>query len=137
MSRLRPAANRRTVDSRSRLLLAVLLAVNVAGISIEAARPYHPETIASLKASRHTHVRVCGWVRLSKREADGDRHLRLSSEQAATPYPFIVAEIVPFHPLAVPRLGEHVCVSGIRRIDNEVNHGWPEIHPAERIEVLR
>lgn len=95
-------------------------------------RLYHPETVASVPTSRHTHIEVCGTVTLAKWEADGDRHIRVSDSDNK----FIVAEIVPYHPLSpMPKLGQHVCVDGIRRFDNEAGHGWWEVHPVEKWRV--
>jgi hypothetical protein len=60
-------------------------------------RPYHPVTIAAIADSQWSHVEVCGTVTLAKWEDDGDRHIRLSDDSGA----FIVAEIVPYHPVTV------------------------------------
>jgi len=95
-------------------------------------RLYHPETIDSMATSRHTHVRVSGVVTLVKREADGDVHIRLDDKHGH----FIVAEIVPYHPLPRPRFGQHIEVSGIRRFDDEYGHGWWEIHVLEQWRVV-
>ncbi len=122
------------------LLLLLALLAQAAPVL---ARPYHPETIASLATSRHTHVELVGRVTLVKREADGDWHLRLSDGVR-----FIVAEIIPtlqpfdsrsgtilpFGP--PPPLGSCVRVRGIRRFDNETGHGWYEVHPIEFLEVV-
>jgi hypothetical protein len=92
-------------------------------------RTFHPVPLAQLAQTKWTHVRVCGTVTLSKHEADGDIHVRLSEGRA-----FVVAEIVPYHPLTRPKLGQRICVEGISRIDK--THGsWAEIHPVERWSV--
>ena len=91
-------------------------------------RPYHHETVDSMRTSRRTHVQVAGTVTLVRREADGDIHVRVSDQHGH----WIVAEIVPYHPLVRPRLGQAIVVLGIRRFDNENGHGWPEVHPVEQ-----
>jgi hypothetical protein len=94
---------------------------------------YHPETIDSIQTSRHTHVVLVGHVAFVKREADGDVHLRLVDAHGHR----VVIEIIPELPLVVPRRGQVVRVWGIRRFDNEAGHGWWEVHPARKLEVLR
>lgn len=106
------------------LMLAAVLALALS-------RPYHLETVDSLRASRHTHVQVAGVVTLVRHERDGDWHLVLRDVHGH----FVVAEIVPYHPLPRPLVGQRIVVFGIRRIDNEAGHGWPEIHPVEKWEV--
>ena len=121
-------------------MIALLLMLQIAFTS----RPYHRETVASLAACRHTHVVVSGKVTLVRHEADGDWHIRVSDGLR-----FIVAEIVPtLVPLGrlalqedqlsiePPKVGQCVRVRGIRRFDNEVGHGWSEIHPVEQLEVI-
>jgi RPA family protein len=103
----------------------VLLALLVAR---DPERIFHNETVDSLHASRHTHVRIVGTVTLVKREADGDVHFRVSDAHGH----FVVCEMVPYHVLARPRLGQAVVVEGIHRYDNEAGHGWDEVHPVER-----
>jgi hypothetical protein len=97
-------------------------------LALALARPYHRETVASLRASTHTHVQVAGTVTLVKREADGDWHIRVSDDAGR----FIVAEIIPALPMTPPTKGQRVVVFGIRREDNERGHGWMEVHPVER-----
>jgi hypothetical protein len=97
-------------------------------LALEFSRPYHHETVDSLKTSTHTHVQVVGTVTLVKREADGDWHIRLSDEHGH----FVVAEIIPAMPMAPPRMGQAIVVFGIRREDNERGHGWMEVHPVEK-----
>lgn len=102
-------------------------------LAVAFSRPFHRETVASLHTSRHTHVEVCGTVILSKWEDDGDRHLRIGDALGH----WIVAEIVPYHPLRIPKKGQVVCVSGIHRYDGENGHGWDEVHPVERWRLKR
>jgi len=101
-------------------LAALILATTV--------RLFHDETVTSLAVSRHTHVRVTGRVTLVKKEADGGIHFRLADDEGH----FIVCEIVPYHPLQAPKLGQMVTVEGIHRYDNEVGHGFHELHPVEQ-----
>lgn len=105
------------------MTLLALLWLLVAG-----ERHYHDETVDSLHASRHTHVRISGMVTLVKREADGDLHFRVSDPHGH----FVVCEVVPYHPLPTPRKGQTVVVEGIHRYDSEAGHGWDEVHPVER-----
>jgi hypothetical protein len=88
-------------------------------------RTYHGVSIAQLKETPWTHVSVCGHVTLAKHEADGDAHLRLSDGRA-----FIVAEIVPYHRLPIPKVGQWVRVAGISREDK--THHWPRCIPSKR-----
>jgi hypothetical protein len=93
-------------------------------------RPYHAETVASLGASRYTHVEVISTVTyVNRHEADGDIHFRLSDDLVR----FIVCEIVPtlraLPPLQTPVVAQRIRVRGIRRYDTA--HGWAEIHPVE------
>lgn len=93
-------------------------------------RAYHPVPLPQLAQTKWTHVHVCGTVTLAKHEADGDLHVRLSQGNT-----FIVAEIVPYHPLAAPKVGQRICVDGISRRDGD--HGWYEVHPVERWRAAR
>ena len=95
-------------------------------------RLYHMETIDSMQSSHHTHVRVTGQVTYIRKESDGDIHFTLSDNGR-----FIVCEIVPWHPLVVPKLKSNVIVYGIRRIDNEAGHNWVEIHPVEKWVLIK
>ena len=92
-------------------------------------RTYHGVSIAKVKDTQWTHVSVCGKVTLAKHEDDGDAHLRLEADGA-----FIVAEIVPYHPLPIPKVGQWVRVAGISREDK--THHWFEVHPVEAIRVV-
>jgi len=132
----------------------ILLILQLAN-PITDSRLYHRETVESMRTSRHTHVEVTGRVTLTKRERDGDWHVRLTDGKS-----FIVAEIIPdiiipecdpawkgvgngtncslLHRtlLEPPRVGECVTVRGIRRYDNEAGHNWWEVHPVEQIEFV-
>jgi hypothetical protein len=105
--------------------LALLALLLLAG---DPERRFHNETIDSLHASRHTHVRITGVVTLVRNEADGDLHFRVSDGHGH----FVVCEVVPYHRLPAPQKGQAVVVEGIHRYDAEAGHGWDEVHPVER-----
>lgn len=92
-------------------------------------RTYHRVPLVDVAASRWTHVETCGPVVYVRRQADGDWHLTLDDGRGK-----VVVEIIPAIPLPVPRKGQLVTVRGIARQDR--GHGWPEIHPAEALEVV-
>lgn len=92
-------------------------------------RTYHGVSVADLPTTVHTHVAVCGQVTLVKKEEDGDWHLRISNGDA-----FVVAEIIPEIPLAVPKKFQYVRVAGISREDKA--HKWFEVHPVTAITVV-
>jgi hypothetical protein len=106
-------------------------------LALALSRPYHVETVASLAASKHTHVEVSGTVTLVRKEADGDLHIRISDGKI-----FVVAEIIPtLKPSAafpVPTVGQCVRVRGIHRREWEPGHGggWEEIHPVEALVLI-
>lgn len=87
---------------------------------------YHPVKVADLPTTQWTHVTVCGVVTLVKKEADGDVHFKVEDGGA-----FLVAEVIPELPVAIPKKGDRVCVSGISRRDAE--HKWWEVHPVRKI----
>lgn len=93
-------------------------------------RTYHIVPLEQLGVTKWTHVSTCGKVTLAKKEADGDGHIRLDAAGGH----FIVAEVVPYHPIAMPRVGQTVRVKGISRIDK--THRWPEVHPVEELEIV-
>lgn len=96
-------------------------------------RPYDkrpPVALEALASSRWTHACVVGPVVYKRRQQDGDWHITLDNGKAK-----VVLEIIPAIPLPVPAKGDVVKACGIVRIDK--HHAWAEIHPVERIEVLR
>lgn len=112
-----------------RLMVAVVLLSAVCF-----ARSYHKVDLAMMAAQEPgsgrvpTHVEVVGKVTLVKREADGDRHIRLCSGASC-----IVAECIPSLPCDAPKLGQTVTVQGISRYDTE--HKWHEVHPVEKLMI--
>jgi hypothetical protein len=92
-------------------------------------RPYHKVALERLVTSQWTHVEVCGPVVYRRKMKDGDWHITLDNGKGK-----VVVEIIPAIPLDPPRKGAIVRVWGISRMDRD--HGWPEVHPAERIAVV-
>lgn len=81
---------------------------------------------------KHTHVAVTGTVSYTRKEDDGDIHIKLVAPSGR----FIIAECIPELPCTfVPRAGVKVRVKGITRLDPE--HLWSEIHPVENIELVK
>jgi hypothetical protein len=95
----------------------------IVGMSGES-RTYHRVDLAEVGTSKWTHLETCGRVTLVKREADGDSHIRLDAAGA-----FIVLEIVPYHVMDKPKVGQTIVAQGISRIDK--THRWPELNPLE------
>lgn len=93
-------------------------------------RTYHKVSIAGLARSRWTHVQVEGLAAYVRRQADGDVHIRIEDGAGA----FVVAEVVPWRPVATVRKGDRIRVFGIARWDT--GHGWAEVHPVEHLEIL-
>lgn len=104
-------------------------------------RTYHYVPLTKVAASKWTHIETCGpvvYVRYMdpKRGGDGDWHVTLAIGAVK-----VVVEIIPAIPLPIPRNGQTIRVRGISRCD--LGHGrsvngicsWPEIHPAESIEI--
>jgi hypothetical protein len=104
-------------------LLLTLLAL------ADGARTYHHVPLERVAASSWTHIETCGPVVYVRKQQDGDWHLTLAAGAAT-----VVIEIIPAMPLAVPRKGQTIRVSGISRFDK--GHGFVEIHPAEAIAVV-
>jgi hypothetical protein len=95
-----------------------------------AQRYFWPVSLDSLAIGHklHTHVAVTGTVVYTRREDDGDCHIKVVSPSGA----FIIAECIPALPCPFPRVGARITVYGISRRDPE--HGWWEVHPVERWE---
>lgn len=99
-------------------------------------RHYFPVAPSAMAKNHHTHVQVTGKVTISKREGDGDWHIRITDGKG-----FAVAECIPELPCAHPKIGQCVRVRGISRIDGEHKYpgtqvGWPEVHPVESLKVV-
>lgn len=103
-------------------MIAVLL--TLALLPAAGVRVYHPVVLPKVEASQWTHIETCGRVTLVKTEDDGDLHIRLDAGGA-----FLVAEIVPYHTLPRPKVGQTIRVQGISRLDK--THHWYELHPLE------
>lgn len=92
-------------------------------------RRYHVVALEKVRHSKRTHVETCGPVVYSRKMGDGDWHITLDNGRDK-----VVVEIIPLIPLDPPRKGQVARVRGIRRYDD--SHKWPEIHPAEHIEIV-
>lgn len=112
------------------LAIAAILVASVLDL-VAAGRRYWPVPLAQMATTTRTHVCTRGPVVYVRRQQDGDWHITLDDGRGR-----VVAEIIPLIPLAPPRKGQRVEVCGIVRIDR-THGGWPEIHPAESIRVLR
>lgn len=112
----------------SRPLVALVLTV-LALPSAAEDRTYHRVTVAQVATTKWTHVQVEGTVDYVATEDDGDLHFRIADGGAT-----VVCEIVPYHPLPRPHVGDRVRVSGITRYDKA--HRWAEIHPVEQLDPL-
>lgn len=93
-----------------------------------AGRPYHRVALVDLATTRWTHVCVSGPVVYRRKMRDGDWHVTLDDGAAK-----VVLEIIPALPVSVPSKGDRIEACGISRIDKY--HGWPEVHPVERIRI--
>ncbi len=99
-------------------------------LALATGRPYHPVALADVATTRWTHACTSGPVVYVRKMQDGDIHITLDNGAAK-----VVAEIIPLIPLPPPQKGDTVEVCGITRYDK--GHGWPEIHPVERLRVLK
>lgn len=121
--------------------LVLAMALVSGARAAEPVRTYHPLTIAQITSDdpvhwKHlrTHVHACGWPTYVKREADGDLHVRICDSMGVERMDrarCFVAEGIPKMQIAVPKVGEYLCVDGIFRFDGEHGHGWCEVHPVE------
>lgn len=107
----------------------------------EPKRVYHAVAPARMATAKHTHVCVRGIVSLLNwSEADGDIHVRITDTLKS----FVVGEVVPSltpsprRPLREDwRVGDDIEICGIRRFDDEWQHGWWEVHPIESWRVIK
>lgn len=89
-------------------------------------------------------ARVEGVVLETAREDDGDVHVwiapdtgferLLNAEDHYQARPALLTEIIPGSSIPVPRIGEHVAVTGPWVLDKD--HGWREIHPVDSLARL-
>jgi hypothetical protein len=119
---------------------------------------YHPNRFTVWKQCKT----VTGVIRLKRREADGDYHVQLKLDGGQPRFlnqrnmnaqnGCLVLEVIctnrvtqadAINPckrcpnnIEVPKNGTHVKVTGTFVLDNEGNHGWNEIHPVYKIEIL-
>lgn len=120
---------------------------------------YHPERLRTIQECKT----VTGVVAAIKSEPDGDKHiqLRLDSGQEdllndrnksvqkgclvleiiCTKTPVQEDAIGPCsgfdNTIFIPAKGDHIKVTGSYINDAEGNHGWNEIHPVTKIEMLQ
>jgi hypothetical protein len=106
---------------------------------------------------------VTGVIYHIKREKDGDLHIQLKldpgqetllndrnltvQKQCLVIEPVCVNEVTQksaveacrdyMNQVQIPFKGQHVRVTGTYVLDKEGNHGWMEIHPVTKIEVIR
>lgn len=112
-----------------------------------ARRIYHTIRLEQLENTRWTHVCVTGTVAYVRYQRDGDWHITLDNGRAK-----VVIELIPQLKLTIEqpdgmfidanvaegtpvRKGQRVEACGITRVDQV--HRWAEIHPVERLRVLR
>ena len=118
---------------------------------------YHPDRLQEAKGC----VTVRGIIKKKIKEGDGDFHVRLlldddqpedliNDKNKTVQHGFLVFEPIcvnkvtqksamkackNFHQkISLPNVGDHVSVTGIHMLDTE--HGWLEIHPVTKIELL-
>jgi hypothetical protein len=89
------------------------------------------------KLATWTRPRACVTATLvyKRKQADGDWHLTIAKFGAGVEHK-VVVEVIPLLPMPIPKVGQVIKACGIVRIDKG-HGGWPEIHPAEHIEVMR
>jgi len=105
---------------------------------------------------------VTGVIKAMKKEADGDFHIQMKIDAGQRGFinqrnidaqkGCLVLEIICFNPVKqadakqickncpenveIPKVGDHVKVTGSFVKDLEGNHGWNEIHPVSSINEL-
>jgi hypothetical protein len=87
-------------------------------------RVFTPIPITQLPTYRGPHAEISGRVVISRREGDGDWHVRLTAFDGES---FAVGEIIPELPRAHPRVNMCIAMRGITRFNKM--HGWWELHP--------
>lgn len=120
---------------------------------------YHPQRLKVVEKC----ISVTGTIHHVKKEADGDDHIQvrldpefrhlLNARNKAAQADALVVEPICQNPVTqadaqeacrdfhstveVPPKGSHVRVLGSYVLDAEARHGWMEIHPVTRIEVVQ
>jgi len=119
----------------SYLLLVLLLAqTSPKSLGVEdQSRKYWPVTIDTISKNNHNHIVVEGIVVSVYIAGDGDIHIRIRDEHNHR----LTMEIIPMMRSMVvrPKLKQRIRVYGVFRMDPW--HSWPEIHPVEKIEILK
>ena len=91
---------------------------------------YRRVDIAKLPASGceyvPTHATVTGIVASTRKQADGDIHVKLCTEPRGAGA-CLVLELIPQIPMARPRARQRIEAAGIMRWD--AHHRWWEMHP--------
>lgn len=105
-------------------------ALGVCRVDIPPGRIYFNIPLEKMATTLRTHVCVEGPVVYRRKQKDGDWHVTLDNGKAK-----VVLEIIPAIPLPPPPKGSYVEACGISRFDK--HHGWGEVHPVERLTVLR
>lgn len=100
-------------------------------------RTFHPVDVATWAAGGHvpTHVSVAGRVAYTRRERDGDQHLKILGARDGA----VILECIPEFPeiLAACRRvqkGDLIDVTGISRYDTD--HDYPEVHPVLSVSIV-
>lgn len=85
-----------------------------------------------------------GVVRADHREHDGDCHVNvkldapytalLNAANTTKAHGLLITEVIPKHPVPIPRIGSHVRILGTWVLDKST--GWRELHPVWSITVL-
>lgn len=136
----RPRTSRPLVAATISLLAACALAATSQHSTPPDTRVFHPIPLAALASAEPgarntpTHVKVSGIVQSVKHEKDGDLHVWVCPAINSPLRLCVTAEIIPELPLPSPVRDSRIAVSGISRFDGP--HGWNEVHPVLRVEVL-
>jgi hypothetical protein len=106
---------------------------------------------------------VTGTINLIRKEKDGDLHIQLKLDKGQgyllnkknktrqkgclVLEPVCIGKVTQQSALGycddyvnkvyIPEVGEHVRVTGSYVLDTEAGHGWREIHPVTKIEVIK
>ena len=75
-----------------------------------------------------THAAVEGFVASTRKQEDGDIHVKLCTEPRGAGA-CLVLELIPQIPMARPKARMRIEASGIMRWDSHGGHRWWEMHP--------